>query len=308
MARLVICGSLTPTNIALRTVIRSVGVEAHLYPPRETGHAARPDDSILGRIDIRPTLDGIEPGLEQLRKFEAAGLTVLNRAGALYTCHDKLATAIALNRAGIPHPETAVLESAEDCWRLAAPVVVKPRFGSWGRETFLCPTERSARQTLRALRRRRWFRLQGALVQRLVPPVGEDLRIIVAGGAVVGAVSRVAAPGEWRTNISLGGTRRPVVPPAEACELALAAAAAVGIDLVGVDLLPVEGGYTVLELNGCADFTSDYSFAGDDVFERSVLALLDRAEAGAEPGSIDTFVPSIPNRLEPRIPEPAPLR
>src|SRR5437764_14559407 len=40
------------------------------------------------------------------------------------------------------------------------------------------------------------------------------------------------------TNISLGGTRRPTAPPPRACELAIAAAGALGIDLVGVDLLP----------------------------------------------------------------------
>ncbi len=300
MARLLICGSLTPTNIALRTAFRSLGVSALLYPPEETAHSAQPGDTILGRVDVRPTLDGIERGLEQLRKFEAAGLTVLNRAGALYTCHDKLATAIALNRAGIPHPETAVLESAEDCSRLPAPVVVKPRFGSWGQETFLCPTDRSLRRTLRALRRRRWFRLQGALVQRLVPPLGEDLRVVVSGGEVVGAIRRVSAPGEWRTNISLGGHRARVVPPPDACALALAAAAAVGIDLVGVDLLPSEAGYTVLELNGCADFASEYSLADGDVFERAALALLDPA---TERRACDGFVQSVSNLVDPGVSE-----
>ena len=79
----------------------------------------------------------------------------------------------------------------------------------------------------------------GALVQELVPPLGFDLRIVVALDHVIGAISRVAAPGEWRTNVALGAERAPVAtPPPDACALALAAARATGAALVGVDLLP----------------------------------------------------------------------
>jgi glutathione synthase/RimK-type ligase-like ATP-grasp enzyme len=119
-----------------------------------------------------------------------------------------------------------------------------------------------------------WFRTQGAIVQDLIPPRGWDLRLIVAAGKVIGAVSRVAAPGEWRTNVALGAVRAPVLePPVEACALAIAAAEAVDGQLVGVDLLPTpHGGYVVLELNGACDFTDDYS-REDDVFASAVLAL-----------------------------------
>ncbi len=49
------------------------------------------------------------------------------------------------------------------------------------------------------------------------------------------------------------------------CEAALAAAGALGMDLVGVDLLPLDGGYTVLELNGAVDLDGRYSLPGGDV-------------------------------------------
>ena len=105
-------------------------------------------------------------------------------------------------------------------------------------------------------------------MQELVPPCGFDLRVIVACGEVVGAVKRVAARGEWRTNIALGGSREPVVPSPVACALAVAAAAAVAGDLVGVDLLPLtNGAYVVLEVNGAVDFTSEYSLGFEGVFE-----------------------------------------
>ena len=143
MAHFVICGALTPANIALRTALRSLGVVGRLYPPDEAEHTASPGDVLLGRIDVRSGFDGIEPGLEQLLRLEGGGLTVLNRAGPLYACHDKLATAVALHSAGIRHPETAVLASPTNRPIFEGPFMVKPRFGScWGHDAFLCPTDR----------------------------------------------------------------------------------------------------------------------------------------------------------------------
>lgn len=99
-----------------------------------------------------------------------------------------------------------------------------------------------------------------------MPIRGYDLRLLVAGGNVVGASERIAAHGEWRTNVSLGGSLRAIEPPQEARSLAAAAAAAVGADLVGVDLLPGDHGYTVLEPNGAVDFDERYSLGGRDVY------------------------------------------
>jgi glutathione synthase/RimK-type ligase-like ATP-grasp enzyme len=157
---------------------------------------------------------------------------------------------------------------------LVGPAVVKPRFGSWGRDVVRCADDEALALELERVARLPWFAAHGALVQELVPPRGFDLRILVAGGRVVGAIRRVAAPGEWRTNVALGARREAVDPPPDACELALACAGVAGIDLVGVDLLPLpaEGGWVVLELNGAVDFTSDYS-GSDDVFTAATREL-----------------------------------
>jgi glutathione synthase/RimK-type ligase-like ATP-grasp enzyme len=99
----------------------------------------------------------------------------------------------------------------------------------------------------------------------------------VAAGRVVGAIERRARPGEWRTNVSLGGERRPVSPPLAARALALRAVAALGIDLAGVDIAGSEGGrMRVLEVNGAVDFTPEY---GADVFTSTASALLRRTGA-----------------------------
>ena len=108
-----------------------------------------------------------------------------------------------------------------------------------------------------------------------MPPLGHDLRVVVAAGDVIGAVKRVAPePGEWRTNVALGATRFRADPSPAACELAIAAAAAIGADLVGVDLLPVgPGQHVVLELNGAVDFAPIY---GADVFAAAMRGLVSR--------------------------------
>ncbi len=131
---------------------------------------------------------------------------------------------------------------------------------------------------------RPWFQRHGALVQELIPPVGHDLRLVVAAGVVIGATRRIAAPGEWRTNVSLGATRSPTRPTAAACALGIAAAAAINADLVGIDLLPTEEGYSVIELNGAVDFDASYALPGHDVFRDAADALgLLPVDAGPKP-------------------------
>jgi len=232
-----------------------------------------PGDAALGRLDVLPTLDGIDGGLRVLGELEARHVRVLNPAGALLAAHDKLVTARVLEGASLPHPRTRFASSAwdEDAW--TGPVVVKPRFGSWGRAVHRCDDEASLLRLLDGLVAERWFARHGAIVQELVEPAGYDLRIVVAGGRAVGAISRVAARGEWRTNVSLGARRRRVRPPVEAVRLALAAAEAARADLVGVDLLPLpDGGWTIIELNGAVEFTGLYSL-GPDVFAETVREL-----------------------------------
>jgi RimK family alpha-L-glutamate ligase len=268
----------TPTNAALAA--GRLGV--HVLSPAEALRALTAGDVAVGRLDVAEGLDGIEVGLWELARLHGAGVQVLNPPGALVAAHDKLATARILGAAGIPHPRTTHLTGANAPLELALPVVVKPRFGSWGRDVIRCDTQEHLRACLAYDGNRRWFHAHGALVQELIPPQGHDLRLVVAGNTVVGAIRRVAAEGEWRTNVALGARREPTVPPASACELALAAARAIEADLVGVDLLPTpDGGYVVLELNGAVEFTQEYALEPGDVFGRAVDALLTATEATA---------------------------
>jgi RimK family alpha-L-glutamate ligase len=267
----VVARSWTPTNVELASCSPS-GAESAILTPQEALAQLMPGDLALARLDVLETLDGVEPGLWALHQLDERGVRVLNKPPTLLAAHDKLLTARTLAGAAIAHPPIVHVFDPDGPVALDPPVVVKPRFGSWGIDVLRCDDEPSLRAALREVSTRPWFAATGALVQQLVPPQGFDLRVVVAGGRVVGAIERHAAPGEWRTNISLGGIRRPTVPSAEACSLAIEAAAAIGGDLIGVDLLPTEiGSWVVIELNSAVDFTPEYSLGGD-VFKLAIRA------------------------------------
>ena len=263
------------TNEALVAAARAWGLDSELLEPRMALTSLEAGDVALARLDVREGLDGVERGTGELERLVAGGIDVRNPPGSLIVAHDKLLTARTLRLAGLPHPHTTLISPALPTAVPELPVVLKPRFGSWGRDVERCTTLRELEDALVRLQRKPWFREHGALAQELVEPRGWDMRLVVAGGRVVGAACRIARGGEWRTNAALGAQVEPVDPPPIAQALALAAARATRSDLVGVDLLPTpNGGFLVLELNGAVDFRLLYA-PGRNVFSDTVAALLE---------------------------------
>ena len=82
----------TPTNESIAGAIVE-GMRWELMSPEEALNTLRPGDAALGRLDVLPTLDGIEDGMWALGALEARRVVVLNDAAALFATHDKLLTA-----------------------------------------------------------------------------------------------------------------------------------------------------------------------------------------------------------------------
>jgi len=204
------------------------------------------------------------------------GVYVLNRPQALLRAHDKLRTARLLRRLGLPHPQTRHVRTIPELLAIELPLVVKPRFGSWGKDVHRCLDHAELQAVGQLLSERPWFARHGALVQELLPSPESDLRVLVAAGRCVGAIRRMPAPHEWRTNASLGGVRLPAEAPSHARELASAAVAAIGGDVMEVDLLPDRDSFRVLEMNGAPDFDALYSQPGRDVYTDLRVALSDQ--------------------------------
>jgi len=184
------------TNAALVAAAVGWGLEAEILDPRRALTLLEPGDLALARLDVRAELDGIERGTGELERLADGGVDVRNPPGALVVAHDKLLTARTLRLAGLPHPHTTLLSPALPAAVPELPLVLKPRFGSWGRDVELCSTADELDAALLRLQRKPWFREHGALAQEFVEPRGWDLRLVVAGGRVVGAACRIARSGD----------------------------------------------------------------------------------------------------------------
>jgi len=263
-----------PSNLPLVEGWRRLGIRAELLRPAEARRRLEHGDVALARLDVTPGLDGVEAGLAEISALQRRGVRVLNRPAALLAAHDKRETALRLAVAGIPHPRTLHRYRLDEVRALEFPFVLKPRFGSWGRDVMLCRDADERERCLASIRERSWFRRHGVLAQEFVPPLGYDLRVIVAGDRVVGAERRNAALGEWRTNEALGGLAAQAQPSEGQSALAIEAAHAIGADLLAVDLLPVaDDRYIVIEVNGAVDFDAEESLPGRDVYVDAADAL-----------------------------------
>jgi tetrahydromethanopterin:alpha-L-glutamate ligase len=214
------------------------------------GLGDRLPDAVLVRTMSGGTFQAVTLRLGILHALRENGVLVWNDARAIERCVDKSMTSFLLARAGIPTPATWTMES-EDAARAIVrqesargPLVLKPLFGSQGRGLKLIRSEDDLPKP---------DAVAGVYyLQRFVGVEGadgfRDFRLLVSQGRVIAAMARQAA--SWITNVKQGGRPMAVVAGNELNELAIRAAAAVGADFAGVDILyGADGHPTVLEVN-----------------------------------------------------------
>ena len=78
---------------------------------------------------------------------------------------------------------------------------------------------------------------------------GQDIRAIVVGDKVVASMKRTARPGEFRSNVHLGGKAENYEITPEEEKSAVKAAKVLGLSVAGVDLIQSDRGALVLEVN-----------------------------------------------------------
>ncbi len=205
-------------------------------------------DAVLARIIPSGSLEQIIFRVDALHRLEDRGVRVVNSPRAIERTVDKFWTSALLEQCGVPTPETIVCDSAEEAtaaFRALGDVIVKPLFGSMGLGMVRVSDEEMAFRVFRTIEQ-----IRGVYyLQRTINHEGVDIRAFVMGGRVLGAIERRATG--WRTNLARGGTARSVALSEEWSALAVRAAAAVGADYAGIDLLAdSEGKVYVLEVNG----------------------------------------------------------
>ena len=243
-------------------LIARVGVEAGLTSEQISILDA---DAVLARIIPGGSLEQLIYRVDALHWLENRGLRVVNSPRAIERSVDKFYTTTLLHDAGLLVPETVVCERVEDAMaavRSMGDVVIKPIFGSLGHGMVRVSDPDVALRVVRALDQIRSV----FYVQRAIDHSGRDLRVFVVGGRVLGAIERRAPAGEWRTNVAIGGSATAVDISPEIEQVALRAAAAVGADYAGVDVLPArDGALYVLEVNGIPGWEGLQQATGLDV-------------------------------------------
>ena len=213
-----------------------------------------------------------------------AFLTVpwVNDREAVLRSRNKAGSLATLANAGVPVPETRYVSNPtdEDDVRAAfealdGPVVVKPNSTTRGIGVAKVHDADSLAGVTDYLDLVHDYRATGDksyLVQEYLADAA-DYRVMVLDGEIVGAVQREAPEG-WKHNVHRGADASGVDLPGELRDLAVAAADALDVDFLGVDILVAEGRAVVNETN--ARPTIDDASKYEDGFYDDLAALVER--------------------------------
>lgn len=179
------------------------------------------------------------------------GIYSIQSAAGIRIAANKWHTTQTVSRYGIKTPKTIYLKSATNIDFIieklgGLPIVMKYVFGSQGVGVILLKDRKSAISTIEALLKNR----ADVLLQEFIDARGSDIRAIVIGNQVIAAYRRTAPHGDFRSNISLGGTGEKVNLSVDDQIICVKASKAIGLEAAGIDLIKDSKGTTYLvEIN-----------------------------------------------------------
>lgn len=249
-------------------------------------------DAVIPRIGASVTFYG----LAVLRQFEMMGVFTPNRADAVVRARDKLHCLQLLAQQELGLPGTVFGDNPDDTGDLLAmlgkpPHVIKLVEGAQGQGVVLAEKLAGSRSVIEALR----GLYANFLVQEFIGEAkGADVRCFVVGGKVIAAMRRQAKAGEFRSNLHRGGSAEATRLTAAETDVAIRAAAVMGLGIAGVDLLRSKRGPLVLEVNSSPGLEGIEAATGVDV-AGEIVAYLERrvrqAETRAERRASSTMKP-----------------
>jgi ribosomal protein S6--L-glutamate ligase len=229
----------------------------------------------LPRIDaVIPRLgpSDINYGSAIVRQFEMRDVYSLTRSIALVRSRDKLRSLQLLSRAEIDIPKTAIANQATDINDLVElvggpPLIVKLVESTHGKGVVIAETKKAAKSVIQAF----YSINQPILVQEFIEEAGgADIRAVVVGGRVVGAMERQGLHEEFRSNIHQGGSGSKVKLDREERRIAIKATKQLGLDVAGVDLVRSERGPLVIEVNPSPGLEGIETATGRDIASKII--------------------------------------
>lgn len=197
-------------------------------------------------------------------QLEKRSMRLFNSARAIELCDDKSLMHLALDGL-VPMPRTVCApftyenigynqtDFVEKMFGiLGSPLVIKEVFGSFGQQVYLARDVAEACGILQKVCGRRVI-----FQEFIASSAGHDVRINVVGKRAIASMYRFNEHGDFRANISNGGSMRRHIPTAAEEELAVRTAELLGLDFCGVDILEGPDGAPILcEVNSNAHFRS----------------------------------------------------
>jgi ribosomal protein S6--L-glutamate ligase len=220
-------------------------------------------DAVIPRIGASITFYGTAV----VRQFEMMGVFSLNESVAIARSRDKLRSLQLLSRKGIGLPVSGFAHSPDDIEDLikmvgGAPVVIKLLEGTQGIGVVLAETQKAAESVIEAFMGLK----ANILVQEFIKEAGgSDIRCLVIGEKVVAAMMRRAREGEFRSNLHRGGTAELIRITPEERSTAVRAAAAMGLNVAGVDILRSNHGPVIMEVNSSPGLEGIEKATGKDI-------------------------------------------
>lgn len=201
--------------------------------------------------------------------LEGLGAHIINSLRTATLCGNKLFAHMELQKAGVKTPNAFSAFSEESAIaaldNLGYPAVIKPTIGSWGRLIALL-RDRDAANAVIEDREHMFPLYQVYYFEELVSRPPRDIRAIVIGDTVVAAIYRYSGPGEWKTNMALGGHAEACPLTNELEDICIKATKAVEGQIVGVDLMESrEHGLIVHEINNTTEFRNTVRVTGVDI-------------------------------------------
>ena len=209
----------------------------------------------------------VQYGEEVVTHFEWIGVPVVNRAKAIATARHKFHSLRILAQHGLPIPPSLTVGSAAFLEDAVAdmgnyPFILKPFHGTHGRGVMLLDTSTSLTSAVDAL----CDLHEDYVIQPFIAEAGGvDIRVLVVGDKAIAAMKRSAPVGEFRANIHRGASGEAVSLPDEYTDIAIKAAAALELEVAGVDLLQTNDGPVVLEVNPSPGFEELESVTGINI-------------------------------------------
>ncbi len=204
-------------------------------------------DAILPRIGASITYFGTAV----VRQFEQMDVYTPNTANGIANSRDKLRATQILSRHDIGMPATTFVRDRNDVLPAielvgGAPVVIKLLEGTQGIGVILAPDTKVAEAIIETLQSTK----QNVLIQQFIAESrGRDIRALVVGDRVVGAMRRSAQGDEFRSNVHRGGSVEAVELTEDYERTAVRAAQIMGLRVAGVDMLEGNDGPLVMEVN-----------------------------------------------------------